>query len=186
MSETKYADTTALGLILVAFALLFFGFIGVLSYVDGSLNALAFQAGAMGYFAAILFLLIAVAQFMSGNKFLMVLFGFIAFSFALFSDIYQNVLGNDGFYAFILIGVIYLIFALWAFLAKAGYMLIGILVMAALAFIMFALAANADPMATFADAEIFFLLMGVFAFIGGILAIYLAIVDTTGLKLPVY
>jgi|GEM_PF-2414923 len=186
MSETKYADTTALGLFVIAFALLFFGLVGILTYADGGIHALAFEAGAVTWFAAILCLLIAIAQFITGNKFLMVLFGFIAFAFALFSRIYVDVMlaNPDAYITYILIGIVFIIFALWAYLAKAGLMLTVILTMAALTFIMFALAQN-GLITGFDDAEIYFLLMGVFAVIGGALAIYLAIVDTTGLKLPV-
>jgi hypothetical protein len=187
MSENKFADTSALGLFLVALSLLSFGLVGVLTFADsefaGGMNAMLFP---MAWYAAIIFLLIAIAQFMAGSKFMTVIFGFLAFAFAVFSKSadWGGALFADGaFLFFILIGVLFIIFALWTFLAKAGFMLMGILLMAGLAFIMFSLALNATV--NLNDADMFWLLMGVFSFLGGILAIYLAIVDTTGLKLPV-
>ena len=187
MSENKFADTSALGLFIVALSLLSFGLVGVLNFADsafaGGMLAMLFP---MAWYAAIIFLLIAIAQFMAGSKFMTVIFGFLAFTFAVFSKSadWGGALFADGAFMFyILIGVIFIVFALWTFLAKAGFMLMGILLMAGLAFLMFALVLNA--MAGHSDTDIFYLLMGLFSFIGGILAIYLAIVDTTGLKLPV-
>jgi len=183
MSENKFADTSALGLFIVAIALLVFGFVGVLTYAKSEFASIGLMLGPMAWYASIMFLLIAIAQFMAGSKFMTVIFGFLAFTFAVFSkaaEWFPFGAATDGVFLFyILIGVFFILFALWTYLAKAGYMLMGILLMAGLAFLMYALALNAD------DGLIFFLLMGLFSFVGGILAIYLAIVDTTGLKLPV-
>jgi len=187
MSENKFADTSALGLFVVALSLLSFGLVGVLTFADSSFaNGMFGMLFPMAWYAAIIFLLVAIAQFMAGSKFMTVIFGFLAFVFAIFSksaDWGGALLSDGSFLFFILVGVVFLLFALWTFLAKAGFMLMGILLMAGLAFLMFSLALNATV--NLNDGDMFYLLMGIFSFLGGILAIYLAIVDTTGLKLPV-
>jgi len=183
MSDTR-ADVTSMGLFLVSFIMLVFGMIGIFMYSDGDQAAgLAAMSVPIATLLGVVFILLGIGAWFGGNKFLMVLFGFLGVFLALYatSATVAGPLMADGIsMIFIIMTIFFIIFALWAFVLKAGMMLTILLISAGLVFLFYALTMTAT------DPKTMFLLMGVFALIGFAVSVYLALADCMEGKLPTF
>ena len=180
MSDTR-ADVTSMGLFLVSFIMLVFGMIGIFTYGEadqaGGLAAMSIEIAGL---LAVIFVLLGIGAWYGGNKFLMVLFGFLAVFLAVYS-VADPSMGVDGLVmVFIIMTIFFIIFALWAFVLKAGMMLTVLLICAGLVFLFYALTLTST------DAKTLFLLMGIFALIGFAVSVYLALADCMEGKLPTF
>jgi hypothetical protein len=181
MSDTR-ADVTSMGLFLVSFIMLVFGMIGIFVYsgsdqVPGLVGMSVTISGLLG----IVFVLLGIGAWYGGNKFLMVLFGFLAVFLTIYSMADGSGIFADGVQMiFIMMTIFFIIFALWAFVLKAGMMLTILLICAGLVFLFYALTLTST------DAKTLFLLMGIFALIGFAVSVYLALADCMEGKLPTF
>jgi len=179
MSENR-VDPTVAGLFLVGLITLFFGLLGVLLY-----GKVADAGALLGYINVILIplsLVFLVFTYMAGkvgNAFATALFGFVAI--ALFSV--TIALGVGSMYAFIILGVFFILFALVAFMIGAPKLLAILLIFTALIYIFVALFVNAGNNGD--DPLTFALLFGIFGILAGAVGTYMAIALSTE-KLPVF
>lgn len=170
-----------MGLFLISFIMLVFGLIGVFGYLDDGAGAifggLFAAAPQMMLLVGILFAFVGWASWKNGNKFLMVIFAFLAFFGVLFARLTP---GGEGYgMLFVVVAVFLLIFMIWTLLAKAGFMLAIILLSAALVFLFYGLFWMQD-----ADV-LYLLLLGVFGIIAFVISAYMAFNDVAELGLPV-
>lgn len=178
-----------MGLYLISFIMLVFGIIGIYGFMaDGGANADALEifetlGGAsvmMMGLAAIVFLFLGYACYKNGSKFVMIIF----LSLAFFSGLYSAAAGNadePGMYLmFVVVAIFLIIYGLVALLSKSGYMLTLLLIFAGLVFLFFGLANNAT------DGTTYLLILGIFALLSFILALWLALADTAGVDIPVF
>ena len=179
-----------MGLFLLSFVMLVFAMVGIFGYMeDAKFGALAGASVWIMGAAGILFAFLGYASWKGGNKFLMVIFLFLAFFAAIYSGTIIFAagapIGVDLIY--IIIAVFVIIFAIWAFIIKAGMMLTVLLITSALVFLFYALALPAlQPGSTLDWPGIYLLLLGIFALISFALATYLALADCTDGKLPTF
>lgn len=180
MSDTR-ADTTSMGLFLISFIMLVFGLIGIFGFLDmGGTNFLGLSNAALvaSLGVGVLFLFCGWSAWKSDNKFLMIIFAFLALFMITFRG--MSAIGGDGYLIFVIEAIFLIIFTLWALLAKSGYMLTLILLTAALTFLFYGLALNAG-----ADGEPYFLIMGLCALVAFFFSTYMALADVTDINMPV-
>ena len=176
MSENR-VDPTVAGLYLVGFITLFFGLLGILTFLGNDTTDAA--AAAMGLLLPVGFVLIIFAYMAgkAGNAFATALFAFIGVAFigVSMSALYSPM----GAYA---TAIFFIIFAIVAFIIGAPKLLAILLLLVALFFLFFGFnTAAADP----AAKEVYAAAYGLFSFIAFIVATYLAVALGTQ-KMPVF
>jgi len=179
MSENRI-DPTVTGLFLVGFITLVFGLIGILGYAeaDGADNLTAAVIVALPALAVI-FTVLAVSAIRIGNTFAAPLFAFVAVA------LYGAMAGLTTFaaYLFYVLAIVFILFAIVAFIVGAPKLLAILLIFVALlylfvgVFIGVALAGN-DPL-------IYALLFGIFGVLAAAVALYMSFALSTQ-KLPVF
>lgn len=188
MSDTR-ADTTSMGLFLISFIMLVFGIVGIFGFQESDMFAGLYGTTVpMMSIVGILFLFCGYSMYRKDNKFLMIIFGFLglfalAFSSLVSGDLMAAINKEGAYMFFIVVAIFLIIFALWALLGKAGFMLTILLIAAALVFLFYALVINA--MVGLDDPKTYALLMGIFGIIAFVISIYMALADVTDLNLPV-
>jgi len=186
MSDTR-ADVTSMGLFLVSFIMLVFGLVGIYGYTEVGgveFNTLFGASVEILALVGVFFVLLAIGAWWGGNKFLMVLFGFLGLFTMLYSGLSVFV-GDAGLnFIFIIMAIFFIIFALWTFILKAGMLLVVLLIAAAIVFLMYGFVLSA--MADGNDPKTFLLILGVFSLIAFAIATYLALADCTDGKLPTF
>jgi len=188
MSETK-ADTTSMGLFVISFLMLVFALVGIFAFTEYD-NALGLVGGSfMAAFAAgIVFAFVTFAMWKANNKFVMIIFA----TLTVFAIVYSGTFWGTSLalvagaqWVFLVLAIIVIVYALIAFLNKAGFMLTLLLLVTGLAVLFLFLACNVTGGALAADAQTFMLLVGLFSLIGFILALWMALADNTDIGLPV-
>jgi hypothetical protein len=185
MAENRI-DPTVAGLFLVAFIALVFGFLGFQIFlgfgfetvgeeiitvfdVDWGLDAVAAPlAAAIG----IVFLVLTVSAIRVGNAFAAALFAFVAI--ALTAVQYGFEVSSFMFY---ILAIVFIVFALVAFIVGAPKMLAIMLIFVGLLY-MFVGVFSIDGFAG-ESAETFGLLFGIFGILAGLVAMYLAFALST-------
>ncbi|MDR2866461.1 MAG: hypothetical protein LBV13_03545 [Methanomassiliicoccaceae archaeon] len=171
MTENR-VDPTVAGLFLVAFITLIFGFLGVSLYSANEIFG-AIPAAGLATLVGIMFIVLTVSAIRCGNAFAAALFAFVAISLLAVSSSF----GTSAF-VFILLGIMYIVFALVALIIGAPKLLMILLFLVGLLYI-FVGAFVYDGGDTFA------LLFGVFGILSGVVALYLGFALSTQ-KLPVF
>ena len=180
MSENR-VDPTVAGLYLVGFITLFFGLLGILTFLGNDTTDAA--AAAMGLLLPVGFVLIIFAYMAgkAGNAFATALFAFIGVAFL---GIAAGATGSPlGAYA---AAIFFIIFAIVAFIIGAPKLLAILLILVALFFLFFGFAVADGTLLFTTDAsQIYAGAFGLFSFLAFIIATYLAVALGTQ-KMPVF
>ena len=179
-----------MGLLMISFlmfVLTIVGFFGFGKTPNDSFFAMYNGSLVLASFLAIVFLLIAIAQWLAGNKLVMIIFAMLA----VFAQMYKYVAMGDGIlgstgntmFFFVGIAIFMILLGLIAFLNKAGLMLTLLLLCAGLVFLFYGLLVNAFTNGN--DCGTFALLIGVFALLSFVLSLWLTLAMETPLGLPV-
>jgi len=167
MVECKNLDPTALGLFLVAAVSLP---LGLANLIDPSFAGFAPLDGGIFTFLGILILFVAYFAYKAESQFGFTVFGLVGAAVALTG------LGM-GSWENICFAILFLLAMIWSFIAKTPKLLSMILITTTLVFLVVGLMGFADV-----DAKI----LGIFALLNGIFALYLAFALALENKLPVF
>jgi hypothetical protein len=172
MSENR-VDPTVAGLFLVTFITLVFGFLGfeLYSNLDFGLEA---TAGPLAAIVGMMILVLMVSAIRCGNAFAAALYGFVALS------LFLPVMGfGEAPMLFYIAAILYIVFAVVAFLVGAPKLLMFILIFVGVLYLFVGVFSSA------ANSDVIPLLFGICGVLAGVLSLYLAFALSTQ-KLPVF
>jgi len=178
MSENR-VDPTVAGLYLVGFVTLFFGLLGILTFLGSADATFAGDAAVELLFpVGAVMIVLAYMAGKAGNAFATALFAFIGVAF-LAINAGAFVGSSIGAYA---AAIFFIIFAIVAFIIGAPKLLAILLLLVALFFLFFGFAGAATSVDA---AEVYAAAYGLFSFVAFIVATYLAVALGTQ-KMPVF